>query len=128
MPKYTWAILTGEYPPQLGGVSDYTRQVAYGLAAAGEDVHVFAPGGFQQPPPTCNVAVHRLPDHFGWRGLRWLGQQLDQLPQPLRVLVQYVPHAYGHRAMNVLFPLWLWSRRRRFEIDLMFHEVAYAYE
>ena len=31
----TWAILTGEYPPQPGGVSDYTLQVCRGLAAAG---------------------------------------------------------------------------------------------
>src|SRR5207248_6476969 len=27
-----WHVLTGEYPPQPGGVSDYTRQVARGLA------------------------------------------------------------------------------------------------
>ena len=26
-----WAILTGEYPPQPGGVSDYTRLVARGI-------------------------------------------------------------------------------------------------
>jgi hypothetical protein len=36
-----WVILTGEYPPQP--VSDYTRQVAQGLAGAGDAVFVWAP-------------------------------------------------------------------------------------
>ena len=39
-----WAILTGEYPPQFGGVSDYTRNVATGLVAAGDVVTVYASG------------------------------------------------------------------------------------
>src|SRR4051812_23874195 len=120
MQQRTWAILTGEYPPQLGGVSDYTRLVARHLAAAGHAVHVFtsaaAIAGVSPMDP--GVSVHRLPDHFGRRGLRWLGEQLDHLPRPLRVLVQYVPHAYGHRAMNVRLPLWLRRHRKRFEIDV----------
>ncbi len=38
-----WQIVTGEYPPQPGGVSDYTRLVARGLAGAGDRVEVWAP-------------------------------------------------------------------------------------
>ena len=38
-----WLILTGDYPPQLGDVSDYTRQIACGLAEAGDLVHVRQP-------------------------------------------------------------------------------------
>jgi glycosyltransferase involved in cell wall biosynthesis len=131
MQQRTWAILTGEYPPQLGGVSDYTRLVARRLAAAGDAVHVFAPtvvGHDDVSATDAGVSVHRLPDHFGRRGLRWLGEQLDRLPRPLRVLVQYVPHAYGHRAMNVWLPLWLWRHRKLVDIDLMFHEVAFGFE
>jgi glycosyltransferase involved in cell wall biosynthesis len=40
------------------------------------------------------------------------------------VLVQYVPHAFGWKAMNVPFCLWLWSRRRD-PVWVMFHEVAF---
>ena len=40
MTGVTWQVITGEYPPQPGGVGDYTAQVAAGLAAAGDEVHV----------------------------------------------------------------------------------------
>ena len=37
-----WHILTCEYPPQTGGVSDYTFLVANGLASH-DEVHVWCP-------------------------------------------------------------------------------------
>jgi glycosyltransferase involved in cell wall biosynthesis len=120
----TWALLTGEYPPQPGGVSDYTRQVARGLAKGGEEVHVWAPA---TAGPACDdpgVAVHRLPGHFGPQALRLLDAELNRLPMPRRVLVEYVPHAFGWKAMNVPFCLWLRSRRGD-SIWSMFHEVAF---
>ena len=40
MASYKWEMLTGEYPPQPGGVSDHTRRVAAALAAAGDTVNV----------------------------------------------------------------------------------------
>ena len=41
--KDCWHILSGEYPPQPGGVSDYTAGLAEGLAKAGAEVHVWVP-------------------------------------------------------------------------------------
>ncbi len=41
-----------------------------------------------------------------------------------RILVQYVPHAFGFKAMNFPFVSWLYARRRA-NISVMFHEVAY---
>jgi hypothetical protein len=40
------------------------------------------------------------------------------------VLVQYVPHMYGLKGMNLLFTLWLWLFCPR-KIWVMFHEVNY---
>jgi hypothetical protein len=41
------------------------------------------------------------------------------------VLVQYVPHAYGYKAMNLPFCLWLNGLRRTHRrITVMFHEVS----
>jgi glycosyltransferase involved in cell wall biosynthesis len=126
--NHRWAILTGEYPPQPGGVSDYTHQLAHALADAGEEVHVWAPACSASPESASPVQVHRLPDHFGPRGLLALGTQLDQLPRPYRILLQYVPHAYGYKAMNLPLCIWLSARARRDELWVQFHEVAYPFE
>ncbi|HEY2012953.1 MAG TPA: glycosyltransferase family 4 protein [Bryobacteraceae bacterium] len=120
----TWAVITGEYPPQPGGVADYTRLVARGLAKEGAEVHVWAPATDGEPCDDPGVSVHRLPGHFGPEALRRLDTDLNRLPSLRRILVQYVPHAFGSKAMNVPFCLWLESRRRD-SIWSMFHEVAF---
>jgi glycosyltransferase involved in cell wall biosynthesis len=123
-----WAILTGEYPPQPGGVADYTALVAHGLAAAGDRVTVYAPrydaGGEAGP---AGIRVRRLPDNFGPRGLAALDRALDR-DRPDRILVQYVPHAYGYKALNLPFAAWLARRAgRRAPVWVMFHEVAFPF-
>ena len=121
-----WQILTGEYPPQPGGVSDYTRVVARALAAAGDGVVVWAPPCGLPEELDPGVSVRRLPDRFGPRSLRVLARSLDALPEPRRLLVQYVPHAFGWKAANVPFCLWLRSRRRD-SVWVVFHEVAFPF-
>ena len=117
-----WHIITGGYPPQPGGVSDYTRRVAVELARAGDAVNIWAPACGVADPIDAGVAVHRLPGHFGPRAIALLDRQLSR--NPARILVQYVPHAFGFKAMNFPFVSWLYARRRA-NISVMFHEVAY---
>jgi glycosyltransferase involved in cell wall biosynthesis len=119
-----WHIVTGEYPPQPGGVSDYTRLVARGLAEAGDEVHVWAPQALGPSPADAGVRLHRLPGHFGPVALVGLHRALAHDRRPFRLLVQYVPHMYGWKAMNVLFCGWLrWVCPVRPWV--MFHEVAF---
>lgn len=119
-----WHIIAPEYPPARGGVADYTRLVAMGLAARGDHVHVWAPAVAAADKPEPGVEVHRLPGCFGPRALAALGRGLGATG-PGHILVQYVPHGFGMRAMNLPFCLWLYARRRA-GITLMFHEVALA--
>jgi glycosyltransferase involved in cell wall biosynthesis len=121
-----WHVITGEYPPQLGGVADYTRLVARALADAGETVHVWTPAPSGGATSDRGVTVHALPDRFGLRGLRYLSRELDRFPAPRRLLVQYVPHAFGWKAANVPFCWWLHARRHD-SIWVMFHEVVYPF-
>jgi glycosyltransferase involved in cell wall biosynthesis len=114
--------MTGGYPPQPGGVSDYTRLVAVELARAGDVVNIWAPACDLADSIDAGVAVHRLPGHFGPRAIAILDRQLRM--NPARVLVQYVPHAFGFKAMNFPFVAWLYARRQA-NITVMFHEVAY---
>jgi hypothetical protein len=53
--RVAWAIVTGEYPPQTGGVSDYTPQVALALANLGDPVHIFAPPAGNPPRSRADV-------------------------------------------------------------------------
>jgi hypothetical protein len=68
--------------------------------------------------------VVRLPDHFGARGLFALGRALAGADRPDRLLLQYVPHMYGLKGMNL--PLCLWLRYAcPVRPWVMFHEVAF---
>ena len=122
-----WHLLTGEYPPQPGGVSTYTRQVACGLADAGDEVVVWAPPVEEPDRVDRSVTVKRLPDTFGARSLRTLDAALNAEQSPARVLVQYVPHAFGWKGANVPFCRWLASRTRDTRW-VMFHEVAFPFD
>lgn len=130
----TWHIITSEYPPQTGGVSDYTQLVAQGLAEAGDEVHVWCPSAAAIPGnaivaaagrgDAAGVSVHRELGRFTPADLRRAGNLLDQFPAPRRLLVQWVPHGYGFRSMNLPFCLWLWYRaiRRHDVVEVMVHE------
>lgn len=123
-----WAILTGEYPPQPGGVADYTRQLAAGLAAAGDAVTVYAPPAAGPDFVDPGVAVRRLADRFGPRGLLSV-DRIFARRRPDRIVIQYVPHAFGYKAMNLAFAAWVAARARRVApVWVMFHEVMYPIE
>lgn len=117
-----WNIVTGTYD-RFGGVDDYTRMMAGELVRSGDEVRVWAPSSPQEAPAEDGIEVRRLPDNFGPRSLRIVDRALGRRARS-RLLVQYVPQAYGWRAMNLPFCLWLYSRRNCDEIDVIFHEVA----
>ena len=119
-----WHIITCEYPPKIGGVSDHTWLVARGLAREGDRVQVWCPSGENAERSIPGVSVDPVLGSVDIRGLRCLGRRLDQFKGPRRLLVQWVPHGYGYRSMNLAFCLWLWSRAKRShdEVDIVVHE------
>ena len=123
----TWHIITGEYPPVIGGVSDYCQLVAEGLAASGDDVHVWCPP-LPEMPASNGVTVHPTLGRISRRDLRAVDRLLDRFPPPRRLLVQWVPHGFGYRSMNVGFCLWLRQRARRGDrVEIMVHEPYLAF-
>src|SRR5437660_9003777 len=128
MNSLPWHLVTCEYPPQVGGVSDYSQLVARGLASAGYEVHVWCPQLKGDAETEINdqidVFVHRELGSFSVADLRRVSGLFDRFDSPRRLLVQWVPHGYGYNSMNFQFCLWLWKRaaHARDRIDLMVHE------
>ena len=122
-------FITGEYPPDCGGVSDYLAALATRLAEIGVNVHVWCPGIEDSIACQYRLAVHRLPGRFGIVALQRLSRELNCFPAPRTLLVQYVPHGFGWKAMNV--PLCLWLLHRRWwhgdDVRTLFHEVAFPF-
>jgi len=121
-----WHLVTSEYPPQSGGVSDYTNLLAAGLARQGDEVHVWCPMCPGTQPHDEGIAVHRRCGSFSRADLQRVGEELDRFPAPRRILVQWVPHGYGFRSMNLAFCWWLRSRVKRHgdRLELMVHEPS----
>ena len=125
----TWHIVTGEYPPAPGGVSDYTCAVAGGLAAAGDVVHVWCPAvpGVAAANQT-GVEVHAITGGWTKAGIVRMNDALNAIPGPKKLLVQWVPHAFGRRSLNVGFCRWIRRRAAGGDIvDLMVHEPCLAF-
>lgn len=120
----SWHIITGEYPPQPGGVSDYTFALAGKLAAAGDQVNVWCPGNSPLSVSQPGVSVQRELRRLSPNDLKRADRLLNAYPKPRRLLLQWVPHAYGYRSMNVFLCLWILKRKlvNRDNMELMVHE------
>src|SRR5262245_56952406 len=121
-----WHFITGEYPPQPGGVSDYTFEIAKTLAGEGKIVHIWTPYWPTAVSAVGGIEIHQLPRGFGLRWLAALRRGLRRYPAPHNIVVQYVPHMYGWKSMNLAFCGWLLMQRKR-NVIVMFHEVAFPF-
>lgn len=118
-----WHLITCEYPPQIGGVAAYSQQVAAALVRVGEAVHVWGPGHEGDQTGPDGVVVHRRLGSFSLRDCVRTGRALDAFARR-RLFVQWVPHGYGWKSMNLPFAAWLaWRARvRGDDLHVMVHE------
>jgi glycosyltransferase involved in cell wall biosynthesis len=125
-----WHLITGEYPPRPGGISDHTALVASALAGAGSEVHVWTArieGAAADEVEPAGVAVHRPIARWAGADLRRLDAALDAFAPPRRLVVHYTPNVWGFKGLNLGFCRWLVRRRDRGDdVRVMFHEVWYT--
>ena len=100
-----WHILTGEYPPQPGGVSDYRRALG-GRAGGDQGRGSCLDRTGHAPDAVEGITVHRDGGRWSPADLRRLGAALDAFPSPRRLVVQYTPNAWGYRGLNLGFCRW----------------------
>lgn len=120
-----WHIVTPEFPPCLGGVADYSYSMAREMTRQGANVHVWYPDATGKPPVRDNDSLHLHPLTKGYTlsGLRELDRELQDAGGRRCLFVQWVPHGFGMKSMNLPFCLWLWRRAQLGdEVHLMVHE------
>jgi glycosyltransferase involved in cell wall biosynthesis len=122
-----WDILAGEYPPDRGGVADYTEVLAGGLAAAGCDVRIWVAGASAARHADPRVSVHGIGGPWRGTALKRLESALDRHGPDDRVLVQYAPRAFGMHGLNLPFCTWARGLGRRRNVRVMFHEPFFPF-
>lgn len=122
------ALLTGEYPPEPGGVGDYTRCLAVALGQRGHDVAVLTlQGGALRcySPDGQASALGRAPD---WSHKVWPAviAACDRL-RPSWLHIQYQTGAYGMRPGINLLPWRLRAVKGRPLVAVTFHDLLVPY-
>jgi hypothetical protein len=121
----SWHLITPEFPPMIGGVSEHSRVVAELATLRGLDVHVWAPSGAAALP---GMQVHDTLGTFSASDLARTDSILDRCAAPRRLVLQWVPHGYGRRGLNVAFSRWVARRARAGdELDVIVHELFVAF-
>jgi glycosyltransferase involved in cell wall biosynthesis len=100
-----WQFVTCEYPPAIGGVSDFSRNLARALARRGEEVHVWAPAA-ADADEDVGVMAHSI-GGFDAQGIARLAGGISAQPGEGALFIHWVPHGYGARAMNLPFCRWV---------------------
>ena len=136
-------LLAGEFPPDAGGVGDYTARLAEALAALGVPVRVLTTRRPGRPTtrlhrPAGPAPSPRLPVRAGipvradvpaWDLRAWpiVADALGRLgPRPL-LHIQYQAGAFGLQGAVNLLPLWVRAAIPRARVVTTFHDVRVPY-
>lgn len=122
-------MVTGEYPPALGGIGDYTELLCGHLVGLGLRLAVLTRGGVDDRVGSADAGgVRVLRTIRGWGPSCW-----PQVAAAARstgatiVHIQYQAAAYGmNPALNTL-PLYLRARLRNARIATTFHDLRVPY-
>lgn len=118
-------LLTGEYPPDEGGVADYTRCLAEALADRGLRVDVLSGRGPAAPSPGGGVTVHRLLPSWGSTLLERVGRFVART-RPSWLHIQYQTAAFGMRPTVNALPFWL-GLRSGVRSAITYHDLRVPY-
>jgi glycosyltransferase involved in cell wall biosynthesis len=122
-------LITGEYPPQQGGVGDFTRELARALITAGHEAQVITRGGKYDADSLLQedgITVRRAISAWSiscWGQIAGItdSDRLDVLN------IQYEPAAYAMQVgVNFLPSAWV-RRRLKLPIVTTFHDLLVPY-
>lgn len=125
------ALLSGEYPPQPGGVGDYTQQLGTALAARGHTIAVFTIQGsrftiYDLSHPERQPQIGKRLHGWGWASWRAVSAALAAT-RPDVLHIQYQTGAYGMRPAVNLLPWRLRHTRARPRVVVTAHDLLVPY-
>src|SRR5262245_15570837 len=127
------ALLSAEYPPNPGGVGDYTRRLGEALVDCGHNVLVFTilDSRFQildlgRSETNLQSKIKNPKSNWGWSCWRDVMAALDQT-QPDVLHIQYQTGAYAMRPAINLLPWRLRRLRRRPALAVTAHDLLLPY-
>ncbi len=124
-------FLTGEYPPQPGGIGDYTRQLANALAQRGHNLDVLTIQDerlLRYQVHTDNGTATPFTRRLDWSPRCWPAviAALDER-RPTWLHIQYQTGAYAMQPGINLLPWRLRSLPNRPQIAVTFHDLLEPY-
>jgi glycosyltransferase involved in cell wall biosynthesis len=114
-------LITGEYPPDQGGVGDFTHEIGKGLAALDHSVHVIT-GKSPISNPQSPISVHREISDWSWGCWKQI-RQVAQREQLDVLNVQFQTAAYGMHPAIHFVP----RRKGRPPVAVTFHDLKVPY-
>ena len=119
-------MITGEYPPAVGGVGDYTRQLGRELITQGQRVSVLTNGPANERDGRDEPAVIPLGGGWGWRS--WSqALRVIRLLTPEIVHIQYQTGAFDMQPAINLLPWRLHRLPNRPRIVVTAHDLRLPY-
>jgi hypothetical protein len=121
-------LVTCEYAPSVGGVADYSAEVASGLVRAGIPVRVWSAGDSVSERASANLSIHRSLGRFGLGRLLKAARQMRRSGGGKTILLQWEPVGFGAKSLNLPFCVWIcWQVLRGSRLIVMFHETFLSY-
>jgi len=127
-PGSRWDFITCEFPPEVGGLADYTRLIAEALARYGAQVEIWAPGVAAPENPSGKLTVQRGFGRFRPGDLLKVSRVWKAAGVRRNMFLQWTPTGYGYKSLNIFICLWLAVEvARGHRLFVMFHEFAYSF-
>lgn len=118
------AFITGEYPPQIGGVGDHVALLRETLEHL--DVATWVITGARNRPKTDHPRTMRVMRRWGFTAMTGLLRQIQEI-DPDIVHVQYQSGAFGLNPAINLLPRFLRMGRLRSRTVTTFHDLRTPY-
>jgi len=111
-------IVSGEYPPDQGGVGDFSHELALALAGLGHEVHILTHVGATADP---TLTLHPIVRSWGPLALWRIARAAETVALDV-VNIQYQAAAYGMTPSIHFLPKWL-----KMPSVVTFHDLRIPY-